>query len=66
MKGMSGRLRKQNEEISQLKHGEAAESQASEVNSSVKILDDSIFPPNHKTYPLTASPDDEAFCLIGK
>jgi len=61
MKGMSGRLRKQNEEISQLKHGEAAESQASEVNSSVKILDDSIFPPNHKTYPLTASPDDEAF-----
>ena len=29
MKGMSGRLRKQNEEISQLKHGEAAESQAS-------------------------------------
>jgi len=61
MKGMSSRIRKQNEEISKLKQGEAGESQASEVSSSVKILDDSIFPPNHKTYPLTASPDDEGF-----
>ncbi len=60
MKGMSSRLRKQNEEISQLKQEETVESKAAEINSAVQILDESIFPPNHKNYPLTASPDDDA------
>ena len=58
MKGMSNRLRKQNEEICQLRPGEACQSTA-EAKPAVQILDNSIFPPNHKNYSLTAAPDDE-------
>ena len=64
MKGMSGRLRRQNEEICQFKQGEPIDPRECRVIDkpiTIEVLDNSIFPPNHKNYAKTASSNDDNF-----
>ncbi|MEN6348537.1 MAG: DUF2225 domain-containing protein [Syntrophomonas sp.] len=67
MKGMSSRLRQQNDEIRQLKQG-SDEIELGKVKTSSSspakasqpvVLDDAIFPPGHKNYDLVASASDD-------
>lgn len=64
MKGMSSRLRKQNEELCFFKQGELVdprECRLIETPITIEVLDNSIFPPNHKNHPITAPASDENF-----
>jgi hypothetical protein len=75
MKGMSNRLRQQNEELSFLKQGSKPEEDApgdSVVGSSASLpLDSAIYPPGHKSYGVTAPEahgtylfDSETLCPV--
>ncbi|MDD2619461.1 MAG: DUF2225 domain-containing protein, partial [Syntrophomonadaceae bacterium] len=72
MKGISGRLRQQNDEIKQLKQGtalqpknssttqpSAAGTVSAEKASPAPVLDASLFPPGHKSYQLNAAATDD-------
>lgn len=65
MKGMSSRLRQQNEELSLLKQGQTIDdtSSISKNNSSEELIlaDSSLFPSGHKSYSLVAQPSDETY-----
>ncbi len=59
MKGMSSRVRQLNEDLGQLKQGKAEERKAyrapaKKIKPSAEILDKSLFPPEHKSYPMEA------------
>ncbi len=59
MKGMSNRLRKQNEELSRSKQATSEDCGPSDSTQvSVQVLDGSIFPPNHKNYFIIAPGSD--------
>lgn len=75
MKGMSNRLRQQNEELSFLKHGAKPEEDAAgdsvSVTSAPLPLNSAIYPPGHKSYPVTAPEthntylfDSETLCPV--
>lgn len=65
MKGMSSRVRQLNEDLGQLKQGKVEERKAYKLapptatKSSTEVLDNSLFPPGHKPYPLEAPPSDD-------
>lgn len=64
MKGMSSRLRQQNEELGKLKEGTAAdESESQDEDRSPKAITQpagtSLFPPGHKSYPVLAAASDD-------
>jgi uncharacterized protein (DUF2225 family) len=65
MKGMSSRVRQLNEDIGQLKRGKVEERKAYKLapptatKPSAEVLDNSLFPPGHKPYPLEAPPSDD-------
>ncbi|MDD2511032.1 MAG: DUF2225 domain-containing protein [Syntrophomonas sp.] len=65
MKGMSSRVRQLNEDLGQLKRGKAEERKAHKLTApptvrtpATQVLDNSLFPPGHKPYPLDAPPND--------
>ncbi|MDD3268929.1 MAG: DUF2225 domain-containing protein [Syntrophomonadaceae bacterium] len=72
MKGISGRLRQQNDEIKQLKQGAAVQTRTTsptaaaspapagaEKASPPPVLDATLFPPGHKSYQLDAAATDD-------
>ncbi|ABI68899.1 DUF2225 domain-containing protein [Syntrophomonas wolfei] len=65
MKGMSSRVRQLNEDLAQLKRGKVEERKAFKLapptaeKPSAEVLDNSLFPPGHKPYPLEAPPSDD-------
>ena len=65
MKGMSNRVRQLNEDLGQLKRGKAEERKAHKLapptakKPSTEVLDNSLFPPGHKPYPLEAPLSDD-------
>jgi uncharacterized protein (DUF2225 family) len=65
MKGMSNRLRQQNEELSFLKHGSKLEEDGAVTGavspSAPLVLSSDIYPQGHKSYPIIAPPTHDTY-----